>query len=195
MSVSALILAAGTSSRFGAVKQVALLGGRPLVAHVVAAAQAGGCDEVVVVVGRDEGLVREALAGEDVRFVLNADAARGQASSLSAGLAALGPHTEAALILLADQPRVRATSVAACVDAWRDGARVARAAYDDRDGHPVIFDRSVWPVLSQLSGDIGARRILAELDVVAVPVPGLCPPDVDRPDDLPRLEGDTTTRR
>ena len=188
MSVAAVILAAGSSSRFGSTKQVVTLYGRPLVGHAVATARAAGCVPVVVVVGHDELHVRGALRRMDVRIVTNPAFAEGQSTSLAVGLAALGGHVEAAVVLLADQPGVTAEAVRACVAAWRGGAGVARAAYDDRQGHPIVFDRSIWPRLSHLSGDQGARQVLAELDVTPVPVPGPCPRDVDRPSDLAALE-------
>ena len=64
------------------------------------------------------------------------------------------------------------------------GAGIARARYEDRAGHPVVFDRSTWAELATIKGDIGARVLLRTLDVTDVPVPGRCPPDVDRPQDL-----------
>lgn len=184
--VAAVVLAAGRASRYGATKQLAELDGRPLVRHAVDVARDAGLAPVVVVVGHDAAAVRAVLP-EDVEVVDNPDFAHGQASSLRAGVAAVtASGADALVVLLADQPGITAEAVRAVVAAHADGAPVARAAYDDRPGHPVLFDRSVWSALAHLTGDVGARDLLRELAVTDVPVPGRCPADVDRPEDLSR---------
>lgn len=184
--VAAVVLAAGRASRYGATKQLAELDGRPLVLHAVDVARDAGLAPVVVVVGHDAAAVRAVLP-DGVDVVDNPDFAHGQASSLRAGVAAVtASGADALVVLLADQPGITADAVRAVVAAHAAGAPVARAAYDDRPGHPVLFDRSVWPALAHLTGDVGARDLLRDLAVTDVPVAGRCPADVDRPEDLPR---------
>lgn len=180
-----VVLAAGRGRRFGGTKQLAPVAGRPLVRHAVDTALAAGLDPVLVVVGHDAGRVRDALP-PDVEVVDNPRFAEGQASSLRAGVAAAEPHdVHALVVLLGDQPGVTVASIHAVLAAHRDGARIARAAYADLPGHPVLFDRAVWHELIRVTGDEGARRILEHAVVRDVPVPGPRPPDVDRPTDLP----------
>ncbi len=184
-SVAGVVLAAGRSARFGATKQVVELDGRPLVRHAVDTAQQAGLDPVLVVVGYDAARVRQVLPA-GVEAVDNPAFADGQASSLRAGVAAATRTDAGALVvLLADQPGVTVDAVRAVVRAHADGHLVVRASYEDRPGHPVLFDRTVWPALSEVTGDTGARELLATLAVTEVDVPGRCPPDIDRPDDLP----------
>lgn len=184
-AVAGLVLAAGRADRFGATKQLVELDGRPLVRHAVDAARDAGLDPVLVVVGHDAARVRQALP-DGVEAVDNPAFAEGQATSLQAGVAAATRTDAGALVvLLADQPGVSPDAVRAVVAAHGAGHLVARASYDDRPGHPVLFDRSVWPALAELTGDVGARELLDRLAVTEVDVPGPCPPDVDRPDDLP----------
>lgn len=185
--VAAVVLAAGRARRFGATKQVASVAGRPLVAHAVVAALAAGADDVVVVVGHDGARVRDALPDDArVRTVDNPDHAAGQSTSLRAGLAALGDDMTAAVILLADEPTIDAAVIEQVVEAWREHGGAARANYADGPGHPVVFDRSLWPRLdAAVFGDRGARDLFDELPVTEVAVVGLAPLDVDAPDDLP----------
>lgn len=184
-AVAALVLAAGRAARFGATKQLAEVAGRPLVLHVVDTARRAGLDPVLVVVGHDAARVRAVLPA-DVDAVDNPAFADGQASSLRAGVAAATRTDAGALVvLLADQPGVTVEAVQAVVAAHETGRLVARASYDDRPGHPVLFDRSVWPALAEVTGDAGARQLLDRLSVAEVDVPGPCPPDVDHPEDLP----------
>ena len=184
-SVAAVVLAAGRATRFGATKQLVEVDGRPLVRHAVDTARAAGLDPVLVVVGHDADAVRRVLPGR-VTVVDNPAHADGQATSLRTGVAAATATRAGALVvLLADQPGISTAAVRSVVAAHASGALVARARYDDRPGHPVLFDRTVWPALAEVSGDVGARDLLRRLSVTDVPVPGPCPADVDRPEDLP----------
>lgn len=182
-----MVLAAGAARRYGTTKQLVEVDGRPLVAHAVATAHAAGVDEVVVVVGHDAAAVRRAAtAGGPAEIVANPAYAHGQATSLAAGIdAADRLGVDVAVILLADQPGVEAAAVQAVVAAVRGGARAARARYDDGPGHPVAFARDVWPQLTAITGDRGARDLLVELDTTEIRWPGPAPADVDVPDDLP----------
>lgn len=186
MTVAAVVLAAGRATRFGGPKQVAVRRGEPLVRTVVGAALAGDVDEVLVVIGHAGDEVREALPADGrVRVVDNPRYAEGQATSLAAGLAALGADVSVAVVLLADEPDVAGAAVAAVAAACPpDGA--ARARYDDGPGHPVALARPLWERVAGVTGDRGARDVLTEVGVVDVPVPGSRPRDVDHPADLDR---------
>ena len=183
--VAAVVLAAGRATRFGTTKQLAEVAGRPLVRHAVDTARRAGLAPVVVVVGHDADAVRGVLP-DDVEVVDNPAHAEGQSTSLRAGVAAVAATNAPALVvLLADQPGVDSDVVAQVVEAHRAGHPVVRARYRDRPGHPVLFDRTTWPALARVTGDHGARELLASLHVHEVPVDTPCPPDVDRPEDLP----------
>lgn len=183
--VAAVVLAAGSGRRFGGTKQLAELDGRPLVEHAVATARRAGLAPVVVVVGHDAHRVRAVLPS-DVEVVDNPAHATGQASSLRAGVAAVATSdAEGLVVLLADQPGIDPEVVVRVAAALGDGHLAARARYVDRPGHPVALARSTFGALATLTGDVGARDLLAELAVHEVPVAGPCPPDVDTPDDLP----------
>lgn len=182
-----LVLAAGRGRRFGdATKQLALLDGRPLVAHVAATALAADLDPVVVVVGHDAAAVTAALP-TGARAVHNPDFARGQSTSLRTGLDELARlDTGPAVVLLADEPDVGAAAIRAVVAALRDGARVVRCAYDDRPGHPVGLARGRWAAAAAGGDhDEGARWLVRGDAVTLVDVAGPAPVDVDHVEDLP----------
>jgi molybdenum cofactor cytidylyltransferase len=164
--VVGVVLAAGSSSRLGRPKQLLPLGGRPLLAHVLDAALAGGLERVVLVLGHRAGDVLDALAlpeGGAVTPVLNPRHAEGQATSLRTGLGAAGPDAGAAVVLLGDQPGIRPDAVRAVLAAFEGGAGpVVQAAYGGRAAHPTLLARQVWPeVLREAGGDRGAREVLA----------------------------------
>jgi molybdenum cofactor cytidylyltransferase len=195
--ITGVILAAGTSSRLGRPKQLLPYRGRPVLQHPVDAATTAGLDDVVVVLGHAAEEVEAALSLPAVaRCVVNPDFAVGQSTSLRVGLRAAHPQSGAAVVLLGDQPQVRPEVIRALVDAHdHDRRTVALATYGGRPGHPVLFDRAVWPEVESVRGDTGARDLLARHPewVAPVEVGGEPPPDLDTPEDYERLlrsEGD-----
>jgi len=186
--ISAVVLAAGTSTRFGRPKQLEPLGGVPLVQHVVDAAAGGGVDEIVVVLGHDAEAVRDALhLPPNGRAVVNPRFAQGQSTSIAAGLGACDPSSEAAVVLMADQPSISPRHVRALLEGFTDtGAEIVRLGFRDGPG-PALLARSVWPEVAALTGDIGARALFEARPehIRWVHVDEDAPPDVDRPEDLP----------
>jgi molybdenum cofactor cytidylyltransferase len=183
--ISGIVLAAGTGSRFGGTKQLAELDGRPLVLHAVTALRDGGVDEIVVVTGHDADAV-EAVLPAEVRAVRNASFRDGQSTSLAAAVHALDERSEAAVVLMADQPGVLGTDVRALVEAFRaTRARIARLRFADGPG-PSLLSREIYADAGHLHGDAGARVLMAShpewVEEVAIGRP--MPRDVDAPDDL-----------
>jgi molybdenum cofactor cytidylyltransferase len=122
---AAVVLAAGRASRFGGHKVTAELDGKPLLQHVLDAVADAAITDVVVItppaVDRGDPL-DEAIAWRTERRVANPRPEDGLASSLKIGLAAVPEHSGAAVVLLADQPRVRSIVIRRLVEAWRSGA-------------------------------------------------------------------------
>lgn len=185
--ISGVVLAAGSGSRFGGTKQLAELRGKPLVQYAVDALSSAGVGEIVIVTGHDAEAVERALRlPPQGRSVRSPDHASGQASSLAAGLHALGDDSEAAVVLLADQPGVTDAEVRALIDAFRRSrSRMVRIAYVDGPG-PALLSREIYAEAGHLHGDTGARDLMASHPdwVERVDVPFAAPPDVDRPEDL-----------
>jgi CTP:molybdopterin cytidylyltransferase MocA len=196
--VAGLILAAGLGRRFGGAKLVAPLRGRPLVSYALDVAgrarAAGLLSDLRIVIARGDhalaGLARDA----GVVAVANPAPERGLSSSLRLGLTAL--DASAALVLLADQPLLRLDVVAVLVAAWHEQLglliRPRYARSPDEPGHPVLVDRSLWPLTAQLESDAGVGRLLpaGAPGVALINIPG-SNPDVDTPADLHLLEGPT----
>lgn len=191
-AVAAIVLAAGSASRFGAPKALALLEGRPLLQHVLDAVAAAGIARVVVILGAAAGAVEPAIAWRAERRVTNPAPERGLASSLQVGLGAIAQDSDvdAALVVLGDQPRLRPAVIRAVIDAWRvGGGPVVVPRYAESGTlNPVLLARSAWALAMALEGDRGMGPLIHRspelLTEVAVPGDN---PDVDTPADLARL--------
>jgi molybdenum cofactor cytidylyltransferase len=188
---TAIVLAAGASSRFGSQKLLAPLNGRPVLQHVMDALAAAGLGDVVVVLGEAAAAIEAGIAWRDERLVVNPRPQDGLSSSLRAGLDAVAeriPAADAALIVLGDQPTLRADVVRSVLGAAEADPShpIVRARYPaDSAPNPVLVRRSVWALAAGLSGDRGLGPLLAGRPdiVLAVDVDG-ANRDIDTPADL-----------
>ncbi len=190
--VAAVVLAAGRATRFGGVKALARLDDRPILQHVLDAAAAAGLADVVVVLGDAANEIEATVAWRAERRVRNPNPAAGLSSSLRLGLAALGPEIDAALVLLGDQPRVRADVITRVIEAAGTTDRpIVIPRYATRGGNnPALVRRAAWWRADALAGDRGFGSLIAAHPELAheVPVEG-DNPDVDTPADLEALGG------
>jgi molybdenum cofactor cytidylyltransferase len=186
--IGGIVLAAGEGKRFGGVKQVAKLDGRPLLEHAVRAMLAvPAIAPVVVVLGAhaDEIRAEVDLGGADV--VVCEQWADGQSASLQAGVAALG-EVEAAVITLGDQPFISAEVIAGVLG-QRGRHLAVRSTYDGSPGHPVLLERRLLDHVVELEGDSGARTLLDGPHVHTWEVGRLCDPtDIDTPERLQEVQ-------
>jgi molybdenum cofactor cytidylyltransferase len=183
-SVTGLVLGAGGSMRLGRPKQLLPYAGGTLLGHVVGVARACRFHQTIVAIGGSSDAVREAvdLAGAEV--VVNEAYGEGCSSSIAAALEVVDSRCDVLVLMLGDQPGVTAHTVATLL-AGRGGAPLAACRYENGDGHPIAFARSVFGELAELHGDKGVWRLLdrRSFEVARVPIAGPIPPDVDTPED------------
>ncbi|MSO84720.1 MAG: nucleotidyltransferase family protein [Rhodospirillales bacterium] len=203
MTVAALILAAGKSSRMrrsrargahdeGANKLLAPVGGGPMIARIAEAALASRARPVVVVTGFESDRVAAALADLAVKIVPNPDYGLGLSASLKTGLAALKDTGVAgALVLLGDMPHLTAATLDRLIAAFGEngGNAICVPEADGQRGNPLLWPADLFAEMSGLAGDKGARELLAHhsdrIKIVAAPA-GEILADVDTPEDLAR---------
>jgi molybdenum cofactor cytidylyltransferase len=188
--IAAVVLAAGSGSRFGSAKQLAELDGMPLLEHALRAVEAvPAIDRIVVVLGARADEIRAAVDFGSAEVVVCADWEEGQAASLRCGIDAID-GAGAVLLLLGDMPRLTPQVIARFADlAGQHGSEArARAMYDGAPGHPVVLGSAYFAALSGLSGDHGARDVLKKIGAYPIECGHLCSPaDVDTPEALDEL--------
>jgi molybdenum cofactor cytidylyltransferase len=191
--VSAVILAAGTSSRMGQAKQLLSLGQSTVLAQTLAHVQAAALHEIVLVLGASAEAIRRRLPSPpELKIVVNQAYQQGIAGSLRAGLSAVDPNSDAALIILGDQPFIRPQTLDRIVEEYRcSQAQIVIPVHRGKRGNPVLLHRSVFSEVMALEGDVGSRAIFAnhldELVKVEVEDRGILL-DLDEPADYERLK-------
>jgi molybdenum cofactor cytidylyltransferase len=193
--VRAVILAAGASTRMGTPKATLRVArtAETFLSQLIHRFADAGLPDIVVVTGAHEAAVRRA-AGRTrlpIRFAHNEGWADGQLTSLLTGLEDRpGERLEAAMIALVDTPFVTADTIRRVLHAWRTtGAPIVRPAQGDTHGHPVLFDRTVFPALRAADPQHGAKPVVHSYAdrVVNVPVEDEGAfVDVDTPEDYER---------
>jgi len=189
--IAAVVLAAGRSSRLAPRnKLLEPIEEKPIIARVADAALKSGADPVVVVTGFDAERIAEALGGPKLTLVHNPDFARGLSSSLQAGVTALPATVDGALICLGDMPKVDPSVLRALMTAFTGPAAICVPVYQGRRGNPVLWGQRYFTEMMGLSGDIGAKSLIARhaehLIEVEVETTSIFE-DIDAPADLARI--------
>jgi CTP:molybdopterin cytidylyltransferase MocA len=194
VKAAGIVLAAGASRRMGSPKQLLPVDGRPLLEGVVASVCASRLDEVLVVLGASAGAIAGHVDLGRARVLVNPDHASGMSSSLRAGLSALGPEVDRAVIVLGDQPAISGALLDELLDLQeRSGLPAAALSFGRLLHPPVVLRRELWGDLESLEGDVGCRAVIRASPELVAPLPAEGdrnhPVDVDTPEDYERLVG------
>lgn len=187
-STAAIILAAGGSMRFGSPKQLAPWHGKTFIEQVVDSVLASTARPIIVVLGAEREQCQALLEDKLVEIVMNDHWREGQSTSLQIGLAALPSDVSSALFLLVDLPAITPDIIDAIIERYQQTkAPLVWPEFEGKRGNPVLFDRSLFAELSQISGDTGGKPVLmahkAQAERVSVTNPGVIQ-DFDRPEQL-----------
>jgi molybdenum cofactor cytidylyltransferase len=163
---SAIVPAAGMSTRLGRNKLLLPFKGRPLIAHAVDTLLASDVDEIIVVLGHEADQVRGAIAGKGVRFVENPDYRLGLSTSVRAGFAAVLGQTTGIMIYLADQPLLEPGEVDFLIYALAEAGKANKSIvvpfFRGQRGNPVIVKATYKASLLAINGDTGCRRVIKQ---------------------------------
>ncbi|MFA5038581.1 MAG: nucleotidyltransferase family protein [Candidatus Omnitrophota bacterium] len=153
--LSGLLLAAGTSSRFGSPKPLALFKGQPVLTFLLKNLLRTKLDEIVVVLGAEAGLIRPSIIEDQrIRSVINERYLSGRTSSFKKGLSALSASSEGLLLLPVDTPFVQPQTIDLLIETYdKNPYPVLVPAYQGRLGHPPVFAKTLFPEFACLGDD------------------------------------------
>lgn len=184
----------------GSPKQLLRLGGKTLLERVLENVRGSRIDQTILVLGAAADEIQKQVATEGVSVVRNPDFQQGMGTSLRTGISALGPQTQAVLVVLADQPFVLPSTLDRLIATHKsEKPQIVIPLYRGFRGNPVLLDRSVFPELMHLAGDVGCRAIFGShtggILKLAVDDPGILL-DIDSAEDWKNLSaaGDPTER-
>jgi molybdenum cofactor cytidylyltransferase len=163
--IAAVVLAAGASRRMGKDnKLVAVIDGKPMVAHAVDAAIMAGLSPIVVVTGHEADAVKAALGDRDVAFVHNPGYAEGLSSSLKTGIRALPKDLGGAIVCLGDMPRITSRHLKKLVAAYdpEEGRKIIVPTQRGKRGNPILWSSEFFAEMRSLAGDVGAKHLIGE---------------------------------
>jgi molybdenum cofactor cytidylyltransferase len=160
--LAAIILAGGESRRMGVPKALLPYRGRTFVEHLLEVTRHPRVGVTRIVVGAHANEIREKLSAHAVEIVVNADWAKGQLSSIQAGIRSLPDGGNDGMILApVDHPIVSAALVAQLIREFdSSGKAIVLPTFHGRRGHPLIFRASLYPELLQASPEVGARQVV-----------------------------------
>jgi molybdenum cofactor cytidylyltransferase len=187
--VTAIVLAAGGSTRMGQNKLVLEIGGEAVVRRAVRAAVESGVDDVVVVLGHEAPRVEAELSGLSCRPVVNPDHARGVGTSLRFGITQAATSASAIVVVLADMPFVSASMIGTVVERYRTtGAPLVVSQYGDVEAPPNLYDRSLFEELLSVPDERCGKRVLRrhKHEAVVVTWPEEALKDIDVAEDYER---------
>jgi len=190
-----IILAAGSSVRFGRPKQLIKLRDKYLVEWVLDAALNSRLQTVVLVLGHEHQKIIGAVGTQrhhpKLEVVVNPHYHEGQSTSLKTGLTCVRQVFSSVMYLLADQPMIRSSTIDLLLDQFHYSEKdICVPVFEGQRGNPTIFKRSIYEEIMMLDGDIGARNIIAKKAerVLYVDIKDpLCFIDIDSQDDLENL--------
>lgn len=187
LRVGCVVMAAGTSRRFGGNKLEAQLDGKTLLQRALDAASVSALDAAVVV---SRGSAAEAARQRGFRVVVNDRPGDGLSRTVRLGTEAL-EDCDGILYLVADQPRLTAETVERVVARWRKSpGSIVGASHDGKRGNPCIFPRALFGELKSLTGDCGGTAVIrahADLLVLVETDTAAELADVDTPETLTAL--------
>ena len=163
--ISSILLAAGQSMRMnGENKLTKEIQGIPLIKHSVKNILFSSIDELIVVLGYQKEIIEKLIdKHKKIKFVFNKDFESGMASSIKAGLNNLSDNSEAFFICLGDMPMVN-KKIYNHLISYRKKKDIIVPTYNNIQGNPVLFSKSMRPSIMTINGDIGAKKIL-ELNI------------------------------
>jgi len=150
--ISAIILAAGQSTRMGQQKMLLPWGQTTVIGKIVSTILQAGVIDIHLVTGESHNKLEKILIEFKIEFIFNKDYSNGEMlTSFQVGLTGVGVETEAALVVLGDQPQIESNIVQAIVDRYISTHHpIIVPSYNMHRGHPWLIEKSYWKEIFNL---------------------------------------------
>uniref|UniRef100_UPI00404A1FC8 nucleotidyltransferase family protein n=1 Tax=Daejeonella sp. TaxID=2805397 RepID=UPI00404A1FC8 len=162
--IAVIILAAGKSARLGSPKQLLSYRDKTLLQHSIDTALESQASLILVVLGSEKDTIEKELNQSQIFILENSSWESGMASSISCGinnLKIIAPESEAAILMVCDQPFVNATLLNDLINKHKEsGQSIVASSYADTLGTPALFHKSLFSELSALEGESGAKSLI-----------------------------------
>ncbi len=187
--IAGIVLAAGEAKRFGRPKQLAEWKGEPFINHVIHNAVESKLKPIKVILGAHVESIEPVIKKEPVDILINSDWKTGQSSSVCLGVQSLPQDVEAVVFLLVDQPQVTSQQTTKIIHAFaQNKAKIIGFEYKQSFRHPILFSAELFFEFSDLSGDMGGRKLFKKYPPLALKIEDAqLAFDIDTPEDLAKL--------
>ncbi|NMC47748.1 MAG: nucleotidyltransferase family protein [Chloroflexi bacterium] len=188
--LSAIVLAAGGSSRLGRPKQLIPWRGTTLLNYTIAEIEKSGITDILLVLGASAETVQNSINNRKLRIVINSNWKSGKASSIKAGMDELDAEIEGAMIFLCDQPYISAALIRCLLKAGHGSqASIIAPGVHGKPSNPVLFKNDTFQAFSSLKGEEGGKKLFDQFAMELIPWHDeRILMDVDTLEDLQRLD-------
>jgi len=167
--ITAILLAAGGSSRLGQPKQLVLFKNEFLINYIIDQIGRGGISDIRIVLGSHFSEIKKHIKNKKLEIIQNPDWKEGISSSIKYGLSNLRTGTEAVLIFIVDQPFLNPKLIVKIMDKFGiSKANIIAACVSGQIVHPVLYRKDVFAKLMELKGDIGGKAIFGKETVETI---------------------------
>lgn len=188
-NISAVVLAAGQSSRLGKIKQLLPWRETTLLEYTLDCIRESGIEDIVLVLGAQAEIIKNTINNSGLRIVVNGSWQTGKASSIRAGLNVISPGSEGVMIFLCDQPYLTSDLIKTIIQTGNDAKEnITAPAVGEQIINPVLFKKEVFSEFYLLQGEEGGKNLFKKHVVQSVPWEDeRILLDIDTPDDLQKL--------
>ncbi|MEL6255563.1 MAG: nucleotidyltransferase family protein [Bacteroidota bacterium] len=173
MKISAIILAAGSSSRLGRAKQLLKYKNKSFIQHLIEKLAETGISNPIIVLGARYEAIKTHIEGLPNKSTLikNENWEQGMSTTLASGIKALEDDIDAILICLSDQPLIPTNHYSKLLDAFKENQKLVSSFYQDSVGVPALIPRKYFQEILQLKSKSGAKYILKKYKEESVLIP------------------------
>ncbi len=179
----------GEAKRFGSPKQLALWKGKPFIEYTIQNSIESKLNPIKVILGAHLNFIEPVINKDLVDIIINPDWKIGQSTSVSLGIQSLPHDVEGVIFLLVDQPQLTSQQTKNIIHKFaQTKAKIIAYQYDQSFRHPILFSAEIFSEFSDLSGDMGGRKLFKKYPPFAIKIRDeLYAFDIDTPEDLLKL--------